>query len=482
MRGATVRRALQAKASDHGATAIEYGAILLIAASIAGLLVLLIPNPLGHGVKVAVCKLFGGTNCDQPPFDYKPSQAGCITHSNSDKVGYSITVFSVKVGQNFQLVKTKTADGKVTLMVVPVDYKLGADAELGAGLKIGKNGGLGFDLGAKVEGTVNLKYGDAWKFDSEALAAEFLDDLKWDLGRKEAEKTSPGLWLFDKATGWKPRTPDSQIQQAELSAELALRGALGVGKFTESTNPDTNATEKKVKDGGTGAEIEGKVGDSVIVTKDNTQPGKPGYPLTSYTFQVKGSYKLGAKAFGYGPGGERTYLGQTKVTRDKDGRLVSITWVTTQEENVSEGFKNPGDQNGSGKGTGKKVTTTTTTVAFDDTNRVVGEQWIHDNAFLMPLQTVRNAADENGSFRNVDPGPNASPFDRLVYDQGKVSRNTYAGNVDEFKIAGKVGAEVKFGFDVGYEGEDQNLVGSQYLGAPQNGARTFQEWPECKPN
>jgi hypothetical protein len=480
MREAAADTSEHGEFADRGASAVEYAAILLIAASVAGMLTLLVPNPVGSSVKASVCKLFGGTDCEKIPFDYKPSPAACITQSNADKVGYSVTVFSVKVGQNFQLVKTRTADGKVTFMVVPVDYKLGVDAEIGAGAKLGKNE-VGFDIGAKVEGTVNLKYGDAWKFNNEAEADKFLEDLKWDLARKEAEKTSPGLWLFNKVTGWEPRTPDPQIQQMELSAELALRGALGVGKLTESTNPDTNTTEKKVSDLGTGAEIEGKIGDGVIVTKDNTQPSKPGYPLTSYTFQVKGSYKMGAKAFGYGPGGERTYLGQTKVTRDKDGKLVSITWVTTQEENNSEGLKNPGDANASGKNTDKKVTTTSTTVEFNDSNRALGEQWIHDNAFLMPFQTVRNAVDQNGAFTNVDPGPNASPFDRLVYDTGKVSRNTYAGNVDEFGIGAKVGAEVKFGFDVGYEGEDQNLVDSQYLGAPQNGSRAFEKWPECKP-
>lgn len=74
-----------------------------------------------------------------------------------------------------------------------------------------------------------------------------------------------------------------------------------------------------MKDTATGLEIEGSAGDAVLVTKDNTGSEKDGYPKTTYTFQVKGTLKGGAKAFGYGPGGERTYIGQTRVTYDKNG-------------------------------------------------------------------------------------------------------------------------------------------------------------------
>ncbi|MBW8484944.1 hypothetical protein [Actinomadura parmotrematis] len=459
---------------DRGASATEYTALLVLAGLIIVALLLLVPNPVQSGVRAAICTMFGGKDCGtSAPFEYKPPTSACLLSSNSKKVGGSVTIFSIKIGQNFQVVKMRTADGKVKVMVVPVDYKLGAEAEVGGKLQFGK-GSFGGELGAKVEGSVNLKYGDTWVFKDDKEASDFIDKMKWDVLHKEGEKLSPGLWLWDKATGWKPKARDPDISQVEVGVEGVLKGTAGFGNLTTGSDG-----KKKVTDIGTGAEVEGKAGDAVIVTTDKSGAAKDGFPKTSYTFQVKGSYKLGAKVIGYGPGGERSYTGQTKVTYDKDGRLLSVTWITTQEENASEGFKNPGKNNGSVKGTDKKVSVTTTTLNFDDSNRALGEKWIHDNAFLMPLQTVRNTFDQDGPLVTRDPGPGGDPFDKLIYDRGVVSRNTYAGDVDEFKIAAEIAAELKFGIEGGYEGEKQTLVGSQYLGAPQNGQRTFQDWPEC---
>ncbi|MES9543171.1 hypothetical protein [Actinomadura sp. NPDC000600] len=461
---------------DGGAATIEYAVLLVIASLLIVALLLMVPNPVGSHVKIALCKIFGGTDCSSQPYNYKPPASACITGSDSKKVGYSVTAFSVKVGQNFQFVKIKYADGKVRIMIVPADYKLGAEAEIGGKLQFGK-GSFGGELGAKVEGSVNFKYGDTWIFPDDKAAGDWLDDVKWDLARKEGEKVSPGLWVFDKVTGWKPRTRDPEITQWEVGAEGVLKGAAGFGNLTSDSSG-----KKSVKDIGTGLEIEGKAGDAVLVTKDQSGSEKDGYPLTTYSFQVKGAVKGGAKALGYGPGGERSYIGQTRVTYDKNGRLKSITWLTTQETNSSEGYKNPGKKNAGGTGTDKQVSVTATTINFDDSNRAIGEKWIHDNAFLMPFQTIRNTFDENGSVVSKDPGPNGDPLDKLLYERGLVSRNVYAGDVDEFKVGAEIAAELKFGIEGGYEGEKQQIVDSQYLGAPQNGQRTFQQWPECAKN
>lgn len=109
-------------------------------------------------------------------------------------------------------------------MIVPADYKLGAEAEIGGKVQFGKKS-FGGELGAKVEGSVNFKYGDTWVFNSDKEAGEWLDDVKWDLARKEGEKVSPGLWLYDTITGWEPRTRDPEITQWEVGAEGVLKGA-----------------------------------------------------------------------------------------------------------------------------------------------------------------------------------------------------------------------------------------------------------------
>jgi YD repeat-containing protein len=460
---------------DAGASGVEYGAILMIASLIGLTLLYIVPNPVQPNVKRAVCKLFGGHDCDAPPFDYKPSKAACILTSDSTKVGGSITVFDIKFGDSFQFVRTTTADGKVKIMIVPIDFKLGAEAMLGEKTA---GGDYGLKAGAKVEGTAGFKYGDTWTFDNAGDADKFVHDQWTDWGRREAEHVSPGLWVWDKVTGWKPKGPAPQTNQWEISAEGALSGSLGFGKISTGSNGD-----KTISDLGTGIDVEGRAGDSVAVTRDNVNPSNPkdpSYPRTSYTFTVKGSVKGGAKVLGYGTDGSVAYTGQTRVTYDKNGKLVGITWVTTHEQSSTDGYKNPGNVKAGGKGTDKQVTVTTTSVTFDDSNRAIGQQWLKDNAFLMPFQTVRNAFDADGAYQTRDPGPTASPMDRLLYDQGKVSRNTYDGNVNQLGLEVKVGSEFTFGFDASYENEQQYLVGSQYLGAPVNGQRQFTNWPECK--
>jgi hypothetical protein len=467
--------------TDRGTSTVEYIAMLLIAALVISGVTLVIPNPVGDGAKAAICKIFnavsgGHGDCGRKAFDYKPPQAACVTGQDSNKVGASVTAFSVKIGDSFQLLRIKTADGREKVMVVPVDFKLGAVGKEGLQFNAGGKD-FGLHAGGKVEGAVGFKYGDTWSFANGKDADKFVDDMKWDWGRREAEHVSPALWVFDKVTGWKPNTRDPDTRQWDVSVEgLANFGA-------QFGNPTETNGEKSVTDLGTGIEVEGKAGDGVSIIKDDhnpTNPNDPTYPRTSVVFNVQGSIKGGGKVLGLGPSGSTEYVGQTKVTRDSSGKLVSMTWVTTHEETSSDGYKLPGKNNVSDKSSDKKVTTTTTTVNFDDSNRAIGDQWIRDNAFVMPLQTVRNAFDPSASYSTSEPGPGASAFDQLVYNQGVVSKNTYAGDVDAFGIGAEAGEGLTFGLDLSYEHDQSHLVDSQYLDAPRNGQRNFVQWPECQ--
>lgn len=467
--------------TDRGTSTVEYIAMILVAALVISAVTLVIPNPVGDGAKAAICKIFnavsgGNADCGRKTFNYKPPTAACVTGQDSNKVGASVTAFSVKIGDSFQLLRIKTADGREKVVVVPADFKLGAVGKEGLQFNVGGKD-YGLHAGGKVEGAIGFKYGDTWSFANGKDADDFVNDMKWDWGRREAEHLSPALWVFDKVTGWKPNTRDPDTRQWDVSAEgLANFGA-------QFGNPTETNGEKSVTDIGTGIEVEGKVGDGISIIKDDhnpTNPNDPAYPRTSVVFNVQGNIKGGGKVLGLGPSGSTSYVGQTKVTRDSNGKLVSITWVTTHDEASSDGYKIPGKNNASDKSSDKKVTTTTTTVNFDDSNRAIGDQWIHDNAFIMPLQTVRNAFDPSGSYTTTDPGPGASAFDQLVYNQGVVSKNTYAGDVDELGIGAEAGEGLTFGIDLSYEHDQSHLVDSQYLDAPQNGQRNFVQWPECK--
>lgn len=464
---------------DIGASGIEYASLVGVATVIVVMLALLVPNPVTPKMQQALCDLFGDDCAPEytepvPGFDYEPPTSACIAGSESTTIGGSITVFSIKVGQDFQFMKIKYGDGKVRLVVVPIDYELGAEGKVGGAVKAGGDS-IGADLGAKVEGALNFRYGDTWVFPTEDAADEWLSDVQWELARLEAGKTSPGIGFWNWATDWEPDIRDPDITEWEVGLDVAAQGTVGFGKLTSDSDG-----KREVKDAGTGVEIQGEAGDRVLVREDDSGSEEDGYPLTTYTFQVSGSYSYGAKIFGYGPGGERSYTGQTRVTYDKDGRLHSITWITTQETNDSEGYTNPGKVNAGGKDTDKQVSVTMTTVTFDDSNRNIGLQWLLDNHWMMPFQTFNNAFDENGALVSAEPGPDASPMDQLIYERGHVSRNVYEGDVDEYKVGADLALGFKFGFEGGYEGENREIVDSQYLGAPSNGERTFQDWPACE--
>lgn len=457
---------------DSGATAIEYAALVGVSAALVVVLVLVVSNPLATGMKRALCDLFN-LGCTSEEFEYKPPGSLCIAGIDTRSVGGSVTILSIGVGQNFQLVKTKFGDGTIRVRIVPVDYSLSAEAELGGGVKFGKKT-YGGEAGASIEGSLGFKYGDMWEFDSEEEANKWLDDMKWDLARKEGEKVSPGLWVFNKITGWEPRTRDPDLTEWEIGANGAVLGTAGFGKLTADTDG-----KKKVTDIGTGIDIEGRAGDALQVRKDYRGSAEEGYPLTSYTFEVSGSYGYGAKALGYGPGGKRSYAGQTRMTFDKDGRLKSMLWITTQETNATAGYKNPGKKYAGGKDVDNLMSATMTSIEFDDSNRAIGERWIRDNGYLMPFQTVRNALDENGSVVSRQPGPNADPLDRLLYERGLVTRNVYTGDGDEFTVGAEIAEGLKFGIEGGYESENLQIAESTYLGPPENGERSFVNWPEC---
>ncbi|SFN96529.1 YD repeat-containing protein [Actinomadura madurae] len=464
---------------DGGAAALEYAALLVAASLVITMLLVFVPNPVEPEVKAALCRLFGGTDCKAESYVYKPPASACVVASDSAKAGASVTVFSVKVGDNVQIVRTTYADGTVRITLVPVDLKVGVEAGVGGKVQVGKSS-YGGELGAKIEGSLNYKYGDTWIFPNGEAADQWTKYMTAEMAGTLAEATGIGGYIFDTSFKYLGRPEDHparhepEISQHEISVEGALKAGVGFGPLSNDSSGN-----KSVKDIATGVDIEGKVGGSVLITNDNSGKPEDGYPTTSYTFQVKGSIKYGAKVVGYGPGGEGSYTGQTKVTYDKDGRLKSITWVTMQETNNSEGYQNPGKANGSVKDTDKQVSVTTTTVNFDDSNRAVGEDWLRTAAFLPPGQATFNAGGEDGAVVASQPGPNSSEMNQLIYNQGRVTRNVYAGDVDETKVGISVAAGLKFGIEGGVETESQKLVGSQYLGPPQNGQRTFQEWTEC---
>lgn len=166
---------------DSGATAIEYAALVGVGAALVVVLVLVVSNPLATGMKRALCDLFH-LGCTSEEFEYKPPGSLCIAGIDTRSVGGSVTILSIGVGQNFQLVKTKFGDGTIRVRIVPVDYSLSAEAELGGGVKFGKKT-YGGEAGASIEGSLGFKYGDMWEFDSEEEANKWLDDMKWDLAR-----------------------------------------------------------------------------------------------------------------------------------------------------------------------------------------------------------------------------------------------------------------------------------------------------------
>ncbi|MEV4253050.1 hypothetical protein AB0J52_07750 [Spirillospora sp. NPDC049652] len=475
------RAGRRGRAPDTGASGLEYAALIGVAAVIVGLFATLTGSVAGPSITAAVCRMFGG-DC-QPPdkarndADYRPDK--CLAKQAEEKGGYVIKIAFFKMGEEWGFLRQEFSDGTVRLTLTDT-ASVGVDAtpkKLSATWDTGKIGDLDGKgkREVKLGGSLKFGYGDTWTFKNAAEEKKFQDAIMQQWAQQQAIQHSEnpgatgfGLWLSNQITG------DADVRNPNITfGKVGLEGGASGAFKSVGTNGSAEVNTGNIS-------LEGKITPEVIVSnnKDNGE--------RQYTYQWTGEGTGSAQALGIGEELKGGVTGAVRITRDKNGKLSRIEFINTYEYQVSSkdglGGKTGGGNSGSGeiKQGEKRVRTTTTVLDVNDGNRPVAESWLSNNAgnFLQGLGSAVPRAMTPYAVTQ-DPGPGGSAFDRLLYDQAKVSAINYNNVQDAYKFGAEINLGRSFGFEATYQKNLQNVLGAQYLGAPRDGVRQYVPWPEC---
>ncbi|MFC0037850.1 hypothetical protein [Actinomadura rayongensis] len=477
--------------SDLGASALEWATLLMICATVFGvLLTLAIPDEISRVLPPALCRIFGGS-CETPPkvtdTDFKPKV--CEKSSSEQKYGGTVKIAIVKIGKEWSFLRQEMADGSVRLTVVPNGDTVGLEVGAGGKLNLGKNLKLGADI--TVGGSIKVGVGDTYIFKDDEEADKFQGDVKElatrDTAKSVVKNVVPGMnnpltgWVVDKVddlTG-RPDIKDPEITTTTVSYKESVEGSLGL--YLPQIGPKGDGSDDWNFNINTGVKGKVEYGADVAVTQDDTDPKDP---KTSYFISTSGTLTGSGEVLGAGGEGELKWTGGERLVFDKDGKLVAVTFQTTFEKGGKANGKIGGnyqDAKGSGKGKGgdKTVETVTQTVPLDnDADRAAMARWLQQNPYHMPLSLLSYMGGDDNVIRR-DPGPNANVFDRLLYQKGTVLKQTSANSSDGFEV----GAEAKLGLVLGVEYAQSSATNTttdaQYLGAPRNGERGFVPYTSC---
>ncbi|MGK5554991.1 hypothetical protein ACSNOI_25565 [Actinomadura kijaniata] len=452
--------------------------------AVIGTLLLVVTTPFGEGVRTELCKLFGGSGCGSPPKtdqDYKPK--ACERSSTEKRYGAVIKVAIVKLGDEYSFMRQEMADGSVRLTVIPTNVELGLETGVGGKLSLGKNLKLGADI--MVGGGIKVGVGDTYVFKNADEANRFEDDIKEISYRDAAKDIVAGGnpltgWVADRVDDWtgRPDIKDPEITNTTVSARVAVDGIFGLylpqvgSKGDGSDDWDFNLN--------TGVTVRGEVGEEFAVTENRMDPKNP---TTSYFMGLSGTIGGSAEVLGAGAEGDLKWTGGQRFVFDKDGKLTAVIYQTSFEKGGKVNGRlggNYDDKMGTGKGSSgeRTVETVTQILPVDDTNRELVRNHLLNHPYQMPSNLLRYMGGDDNVLQQ-DPGPNADPFDRLMYQNATVLKQQHANSTDGFEV----GAEAKLGLVLGAEIKSESsknaTTRAEYLGAPRNGRREYVPYTEC---
>jgi len=441
-------------ARDDGAELAEWGAALLVIATLVAVLAgPVLPQSVKDYAEYAICRVtnFGSpAACETPPDKtYKPDK--CITALRINGYGASVDIAFFSVGKDLTFMQTTDNNGKVTVVAVN-GTSLGVGAEAGAGV----NWGNAVNFGAKVDAKAGLKLGegDSWIFDSQEEADDFIGEIQKRAIRDGIEDLGPLGWVGSKVANAvdPPEVPEPDISRYEIELKGSAGANVGVKLGPRKTSGGKNPSVSPNLGVGVGIDAAAKG-----VVEKNNKDGS-----TSVTVQVTG----GAQANGQYVIGGRVIRaeaqGKIKVSYDKNGTLnkLELTRAVT---------------------VGDEATWTTTEVPInsDADRRAVYAQFGRDLATGSPLATpLQLTWDDFAPTEQPDAG--ASPLQQLIYEEGKTSKVTYDNQQTNSSYGAKVALGLKLGANVNINGKEMEVSDAQYLGAPEaDGSRDYQTFEEC---
>ena len=504
-----MRRLFVRRIGDElGAGVVEYvGAVVVVATMAAGVVATVAPSTVGTTFMQAICKAYstvsgqtidcaaageqgGGQGPEQSPerpsektdADYKPDE--CMTSEHSQKVSSSVTIFSVKIGEDagFVVQELNTKDGDPSNDIVRVMATDGAS--------IGGEGGVGWSLlkdkvGASLDfgGGVKFGYGDTWEFvgqDSQGRTARqqwdaMEDDLNRYLMQQYSLTHSQGYWIYLLTCGCevgKPKEPTYSM--VEWGVEAQVEGSIGLQWPAGQPLP---GEEQQFNLPGLGAGFTAD-GEMKVTQTVNNETGE-----TSRTWSLAGTFDGGADLVLWGSDLKASREGAFTVTQDKEGSVTSISFATTTE--LGGGMHAGGSMDASDTSVtaenGQKATTSTIVTTTLDVTKLSVEDRQTVTAWV-------NAQVSPGLGLRIPPGavipsnPSTDPFESIMYENATMSRMLYDNVTDKVEFGASVKAGWMFGFDFSSEDKLATLSGAEYLGRPDGtNPRVMVPNPDCGP-
>jgi len=443
---------------EAGSASAEYAAVLVLAALILAALVVVVPNPLGENLQYEICKIFHPKNpeaCESPADkEYKPET--CTTGISADTYGADIDVAIFRVGKGVTFFKVKTSDGKVRVYGLE-NAKGGVQARAGAGLHWGKAFNIGGD--ASADATLNLTMGDGWTFDSEEEADKFIGDVKQQTSAHAVEHSAGPLgWLGGKIYeqfAVSDDLPEPNIKRYAISVDGNAAGTLGLGFGPKSKGGGSKRDGRGEKGiyPNVNAYASINANEKAILEQDSDTG------TSKVTFRLDGTGRAGENhATPDGHEASGMSRGEMTLTYDKNGDLTGLDLAQTHAA-----------------GDGSTITTTHLPIDNEADRQTVYDHLLtHAGTDAMLLNFSDMAPTD-------PPGEDASPMDKLLYNEGQTSKVDYDYGSDADSYGGFLGLGVDLGAAWNMTSLNEDATGGKYLGAPDaDGHRRWKNFKECE--
>ncbi|MEU6039259.1 hypothetical protein ABZ801_28040 [Actinomadura sp. NPDC047616] len=478
------------KCRDAGEGSLSYFLVVLLIAACTGAIALSgLGTRISDWIGYAVCVAAGGgdeSKCHSPAD--LVMQPTCTVELAVD--GYTGTVEALifSVGRDWAFMRTTSIDPRTGERVVRITGIRGSSIGVGTGLGIGLNGGNLVNIGADASVGANLRLGngDAWEFTGPD-ADEQADALRRDLVEQytiDEVKNNGGLLgyiggnIYDAFAG--PDIPEANIRrhETEIDAFASLDAGLSIGwpapsgrhrKPDRSTEPEGRHRKPTLQDRLPDSRGTDSVspnlrawvavdGNEKLVVEENERTGE-----TTTTMMLRGETNYGEQHVVGGNQGQVTSMGAMSLTTDRDGRLTKVTLAQTHVVNG-------------------RATVTTTTVP------ITTEQQRRDAAdYLSGAVPIAGTAARNLSLTwddmapTQDPGPDAHPFLRNIFQNGMTSRVDYAHRRNDASYGASIKLGLQLGANLAISTTDRSAQNAQYLGAPtSDGRRLYKDLKACR--
>lgn len=457
---------------DRGAGAAEYAGLIVLAALILGVMVPAFTPSIKDNVEYQLCKIFAGgdaSKCESPQDKtYKPSS--CTTGISTNTYGGSVDIAIFTIGKDLTFMRTTTVDnnGNKTVTLTAVNNE---SLGVGTGVGVGVNAG-GLNLGADASVGANLKVGigDSWQFtgkDAESDADNFVGDMREQATIDSVKSTGPLGWVagevYDHTAGPDIRDPDLTRTEFSLNGDASVSAGLGVGPGKPKGKHAKGRAEEGDKDkrGDTGVSPNMSAGLKIDgsekgIIETNKKTGEQ-----SVSFILSGTGTASENHVTGSNQAKKGYQGMVKVTKDKDGNITGLDLTRVETS-------------------GGTAEWTTTHLPIDNSqDRQAVSDYLLRGGGTGLGQTTLNLNWEDLA-PTEPPGPNASPLQQLLYEKGQTTKADYSYDSSDNNYGANVKLGLKLGLNVGISSTDQKLKNAQYLGAPgADGKRQYVDYKEC---